>query len=135
MRREAQSSRDTALLGRDRTLSDAREIHVSPFGKPLQWRNAPKCPGVYGIFLNRRLVYIGKSINMRHRVIDHRCIVKTQKKLNWHPMPGLEADDLLFAFIPIVDSSELRHIEEELIGRYAPRFNRLVNGRRRCING
>lgn len=77
----------------------------------------PPKPGVYAIYVNKKLVYIGQSTNIRTRVWKHR---------HSHPL-----ESLMFKCKVVERPGEWLAIEYRLIGRLRPSWNRLVLNRAR----
>lgn len=105
------------------------------YGERLTFEDVPASSGVYLIFIRDNLAYIGGSKDMRARASHHRCVVKTQRKLNWHPCPSVTFDELRFVIVEIDDAAQRQHTEETLISQYRPPFNRLIDGKRRPCRG
>lgn len=76
----------------------------------------PKTAGVYGFFAGKKILYIGKAINIKKRVKNH-----LQK-------PGFQDRALLnqvkqFAFIETGSEIEALLLEAKLIKKYQPKYN------------
>jgi hypothetical protein len=89
---------------------------------PIEDNNtAPRHSGVYAIFLNRNLVYIGATMELKHRLREHRKTVRMAT--------AISSDDVTYKFV-----SCGRHpsasIEGRLIEHYEPPWNKSGFGRR-----
>jgi hypothetical protein len=82
---------------------------------------APRQSGVYAIFLNDKLVYIGATMELKHRLREHRKTVRLAT--------AISSDDVTYKFV-----SCGRHpsasIEGRLIEHYEPTWNNSGFGRR-----
>lgn len=82
------------------------------------------CPGIYGIWIEDELVYIGKSKNMLDRIVTHiRHILKPREKEENKYKELREAAALKFDVLLYVRVEELNQKEAELIWKHKPRLN------------
>lgn len=93
-----------------------------------RFEDAPKSSGVYYIFLNEVLLYIGRTVNIRKRIGTHRCHIKTQHKLAWKSI-DCNPSDLRFRFIKLPNIDLIDILERQLIALHRPPYNRRIDGR------
>lgn len=70
------------------------------------------CSGVYFLYENEELVYIGQGWNCLLRVAEHTR--KDSDKIFTH-----------WSFLPVPDESERKSLEKELRAKFKPKFNRV----------
>ncbi len=70
------------------------------------------CSGVYFLFNQKKLVYIGESWNCFLRVAEHTRKESDKKFTHWN-------------FIPIEDEKERREVERSLRDIFKPEHNRI----------
>lgn len=84
---------------------------------PNFWRALPETPGIYSYFKNDRVVYIGKTINLKRRVssyFDLDLEPKTAKMIS-------EAN--FVSYIQVSSELEALLLEARLIRKYMPHYN------------
>jgi excinuclease UvrABC nuclease subunit len=69
------------------------------------------CPGIYFLFHNEDLVYIGKGWNCLLRIAEHTRKDSVKKFTSWN-------------YIRIDEIEEYNRIEKELIKKYKPIYNK-----------
>lgn len=74
------------------------------------------CPGVYFLFNENELVYIGKGWNCLLRVAEHTRKDSDKKFTSWN-------------YIRIDDEKEYNRIEKELIKEYNPKYNKVYRSK------
>jgi hypothetical protein len=76
----------------------------------------PACAGVYAAWLRKQPLYVGSSKNLAKRVVNNKRTEKGRNEalLRCDRMEIYECDSL----------AQARHLEVELIGLYAPQYNR-----------
>jgi len=83
---------------------------------------APTNSGVYGFKDDAGLfLYIGQSINLRRRLKEHSCV-----SVPWL-IQGFTRNKTLTLIIAQYERHELDEIEQKLIEKYEPRFNKEWN--------
>ena len=81
--------------------------------------------GIYGIYMDEELVYIGQSKNMLKRICNHiRCILnpekgKEKKYVELRKATNIRFDVLLY----VKNEKDLNKAELDLIHKYQPRLN------------
>lgn len=89
------------------------------------WRNnpLPNSAGVYAIYLNRKLVYIGSSANLRRRLNQHNIVPSSPGyvRTNWG---RLKVSLVHFKWKVTRRYGEHLMLEVRLIRRIRPQFNR-----------
>jgi excinuclease UvrABC nuclease subunit len=75
--------------------------------KPLEGN----CPGLYFLFDGEELVYIGKGWNCLLRVAEHTRKESDKEFTSWE-------------YLKIESEIEYSHLEKELIGTHAPKYNK-----------
>ena len=69
------------------------------------------CAGIYFLYHDNELVYIGRGWNCLLRVAEHTRKESIKAFTHW-------------SFIPIENPDEIISIERQLINKYAPKFNK-----------
>jgi len=75
------------------------------------------CPGVYFLFDEGKLVYIGKGWNCLLRIAEHTRKDSDKKFTSWN-------------YIQVDDINEYNRIEKELIKKHCPKYNKIHNSRK-----
>ncbi len=75
------------------------------------------CPGLYFLFDNDELVYIGKGWNCLLRVAEHTRKDSDKIFTSWN-------------YIEITDKQEYSKLEKELIVKFSPKYNKVYNKNR-----
>lgn len=88
---------------------------------PLGWRKGfPKCPAIYFAISGKKILYIGKSINLASRWAGHHRLAELE-----------QFEEVRIAWIEVSDRSLLLAIEKALIQYFKPTLNaRLVKVRK-----
>lgn len=90
----------------------------------MGWDLKYDCPGIYGIWIEEELVYIGKSKNMLDRIIAHiRYILKPREKEEKKYKEMRAAAAIKFDVLLYTKIEELDQKEAELIWKFKPRLN------------
>ena len=86
--------------------------------------SGPRC-GVYGIYIDDKLVYIGQSKDVWFRANAHRhCILCDQG--SWYPLAREfheRGHNITLKMLKVVESKDLRSKEKEYITQLQPLFN------------
>lgn len=100
----------------DKAFEDqlAAALEASP-EHPLSAPEAPQEPGVYALYCNGRLVYVGKAKNTRRRLREHLSKVTDRE--------GLKVEEITCRFLLLEKMWEIARAEEALIRRYNPEWN------------
>ena len=111
---------------------------------PLRWRmkhvsssisNVPTCPGLYAIGydetfhdleVRRVYVYIGETANLRRRLEEHSPVNEQNPGLRDFLRQHIGTAKCWYAAVE-GDKGELRRLEQALIRKFRPRFNRQGN--------
>lgn len=78
------------------------------------YKKVGQCNGIYFLFNEENLVYIGKGWNCLLRVAEHTRKESKNNKIFSH-----------WSFIEIPESENLGSIERELIRKYKPMLNKI----------
>lgn len=85
-------------------------------GTELNLKNIPLIKGIYFIFTDEELVYIGKSNNIVLRILTH---------FSSNDNPLINYSDIKrTSFIEVEDSKELHNLEKYAIRHFKPKWNR-----------
>lgn len=68
----------------------------------------PKTAGVYGFFAGKKILYLGKSVNLKNRVKQHRVLLNQVKHI---------------AYIKTDSEMDALLLESRLIKKYQPKYN------------
>lgn len=79
----------------------------------------PKSAGVYYFILGKKIIYIGKTKNLRMRIQGHYLILKFQPKIK--------------VYYNVMDLSEISGFEKREIGRYKPYLNYALTNRLKTL--
>mgnify|MGYP000202116532 CR=1 FL=1 len=91
----------------------------------------PSVAGVYAIYLNQKLIYIGSSNNLRNRFSGHSFRYSYGKTFitPWIEVPS--SDTMIVKFKPTKKQGEWAMREIRLIQRLRPIFNTHHKGRKK----
>lgn len=110
-------ARDWPLEALDQ-LSAKRGIR--PYSIEAHWRqDVPNGAGIYFLWIDEELVYIGQSINLRSRLRTHRRYSE-RAYAPWNPLGWTHATWVA------VPEDTLNNWEVSYIAKYLPRFNILL---------
>lgn len=103
------------------TIEDAQNFLTKDFEKYNH-------PGIYAIYIDKKLVYIGKSRNMAIRVVSHVNEIENNKKSNKYIQlyrAKQAGHEIRFDVIEILDQDDelLSREEAKLIRQYFPCLN------------
>lgn len=91
-----------------------------------------ECAGVYGIFIDRRLVYVGKSGNMLRRMAQHFVGMTLKREHKYQVLAAARSSghrvwfDVLYYAKSNDIENEIGAKEGELIRRYLPPLNKQI---------
>jgi excinuclease UvrABC nuclease subunit len=88
----------------------------------------PACPGLYCIYIDKKLCYVGKANNLRRRVNSYQLHLVPEQRI-WRSVRGMDARLKVREFGGT--ASELAKLERRLIGRLQPYVNLLDTGFKR----
>lgn len=112
--------------------------HKTDINKRTQWSKEMEDKynhsGCYAIYINKHLVYIGKSVNMKHRLVQHMGYIKTPKNCSsrsgrhkYHILREAYDTGCLISFDVIYYGEDIDAVEEKLIKQYLPPLNYAVS--------
>lgn len=101
-----------------------------------KWRELPLQPsGVYALVWHGKVVYIGQSTNLFHRISDHRNkLSRARRGLLIHSShgPTIQFDRV---FVQLCGEEELNRLEYQLINLYKPACNIALREDRGMVTG
>lgn len=83
----------------------------------------PQQPGVYAVFINGDLLYIGSSMNVRTRLSNHALKYARYSATVHTPWGDFKADEWVVKYRPSRRYGDWAMVELRLIRRLCPRFN------------
>ena len=123
-------SKATNYARMDKHMKQIKESYPKHRDKKLKYANeyAKKInPGIYGVFYNCKLVYIGESRSPNQRSKQHLSETGKLGGINNNSIisrQGLDRDKLRFKMLKFIDDTATRKKQEsELIQRYRPLYN------------
>ena len=81
---------------------------------------APTSRGVYGLWLGRHCLYVGKASDIRHRLTQHWNGSHNPTLRLWL---RVRAEDIHFAVCVLPDDVNLKHVEDHFIAKFDPVTN------------
>lgn len=93
----------------------------------------PKRPGVYAVYIDRRLVYVGQSSNVRSRILGGHAFNYSRYSNSIQTPWGATSRDVFFKVRGSQAYGDWLAIEARLIRKLKPSFNRI--GGRRLAHG
>lgn len=92
---------------------------------PLNQRSQlPNCPAIYFVMQGEHVLYIGKTINLAQRWVDHH---------KWNQLIAL-GTPVKIAWLECSDKNLLTQIETALIRQFAPELNGYVTDKKKDPN-
>ena len=83
----------------------------------LMLNNASISHGIYFLMQDKEIIYIGKSINITNRLLNHKA------KYNYNRSPKSNRFDSVKVFV-FKHKSDIHYLEPYLISMYKPRLNK-----------
>jgi hypothetical protein len=101
-----------AHSARERRVDSPDYVNV----KALEWQRKtdqlyPSCAGIYMLWLEREIIYIGKAKTIRNRV-------------SWHALDKKAFDEV--SFIPVPNEAQRDYLESVLIDFLRPKLNKVM---------
>ncbi len=90
-------------------------------------KNIPSKGGVYFIFgKNNKLIYVGRSSNVRNRIVLHASKNTINSEMMWGYQRQVPADEVIkVAFLLTNDKTKRKLIENIYICLYQPKYNKI----------
>jgi excinuclease UvrABC nuclease subunit len=92
----------------------------------------PRSPGVYAVFINHRLVYIGQSANVRSRILGGHAFHYARYSSSIETPWGATPCSVTFKVRASRSYGDWLAIEARLVRRLQPRFNSIGTRRKRA---
>lgn len=123
-------------IGTNSKIQDKDKLKINI---PNSWNLLPNKSGIYGIYLDNELVYIGKSKNIKQRCSLHWTNIEGKRQYEYKyellRKAVEQGQQLSFSVIQLVEEEQLDSVENMYINEYMPKLNTQTPNGNKKIGG